>query len=952
MTEAVDRRSILPDRAAITEETIRTIVDLATELGPRRSAPLTATLNSDLDRDLGFDSLGRAELVRRLDRAFAVQLPDRLIADARTPGDLVDAILAAEPASFEPVRVQGAPAEDLRSVTPPSMAGTLIEALQYHVDAHGDRPHVALWRGDRIDEVLTYGQLHDQALRVAQGLQRIGLEPGDRVAIMLPTGMAFFVTFFGVLYAGGVPVPIYPPFRRAQVEEHIRRQAGILSNAEVGILVTERDILRVGGLLKRLVGSLRHVATTDDLSQGPRALASPSPIVAGDVALIQYTSGSTGDPKGVVLTHANLLANIRAMGAALEATSRDVFVSWLPLYHDMGLIGAWLGSLYFGARAVVMSPLTFLGDPLRWLRAIAQQRGTLSAAPNFAYELCLKSVRDIDLSALDLSCLRALVNGAEPISPATVRDFTSRFAPCGLRPGALAPVYGLAESSVGLAFPPLGRMPPIDRVDRTVLADTSFAKPAAPDHASAIEFVACGRPLANHQVRIVDRMGLELPERHQGRLQFKGPSSTGGYFRNEEKTAELFSGDWLESGDLAYIASGDVYLTGRIKDMIIRAGRNIYPHEVEAGVGALDGVRKGCVAVIASVDPATGSERLVVVAETRLRKADDLVALEQTIRGATLDIIDMPPDTVVLVAPRTVPKTSSGKIRRSAAKALFEAGTLEREQRSLWWQIVRLELTGLISTIHSLTRSALAVAYAAYWWFVLSLLAVMVWPAVMLLPRRSWRHAAVAAATRCWFRLVGIKFDVAGSLPEGAGRVVIIANHASYLDGAALSAAIPGPLTFIAKYEFANQFFAGGFLRRLGTLFVRRVDRAGSIEGAEAIVDAARIGERVAIFPEGTLLRRPGVLGFKMGAFLAAAEADAVVIPVAIRGTRNVLRGEQWFPRRGSIAVEIGDPIAPPGYDFQAVVRLRDAARSWILTHCEEVDLAGENVDLSSWDQQ
>jgi acyl-CoA synthetase (AMP-forming)/AMP-acid ligase II len=365
----------------------------------------------------------------------------------------------------------------------------------------------------------------------------------------------------------------------------------------------------------------------------------------------------------------------------------------------MGLIGAWLGSLYFGARAVIMSPLTFLADPARWLRAITQQGGTLSAAPNFAFELCLKNVRDEDMVGLDLSGVRAIVNGAEPVSPGTIRNFTDRFEQIGFRPEALEPVYGLAECSVGLAFPPLGRKPVIDRIDRSDLAETGVATPARENDSTAIEFVACGRPLANHQVRVVDELGLEIPERHQGRLQFKGPSATSGYFRDDEKTESLFSGDWLESGDLAYISGGDIYLTGRIKDMIIRAGRNIYPHEIEEFVGRLPNVRKGCVAAFASPDPRTGSERLVVLAETRLQAASELAELEKAIREATLEVLDLPPDEVVLAPPHAIPKTSSGKIRRSATRALFEANALGEQQQSLWWQIVRLEVASVFNRL-------------------------------------------------------------------------------------------------------------------------------------------------------------------------------------------------------------------------------------------------------------
>ena len=265
-----------------------------------------------------------------------------------------------------------------------------------------------------------------------------------------------------------------------------------------------------------------------------------------------------------MLTHANLLANIRAMGRATEVTSEDVFVSWLPLYHDMGLIGAWLGSLYHGCRLVIIPPLSFLARPERWLWAIHTHRGTLSASPNFGYDLCCRRLSDEVLAGLDLGSWRLAFNGAEPVSPETIAAFARRFTSFGFKPEAATPVYGLAECSVGLTFPPLGRGPLIDRVRRADLGEEGIATPADEDEA-ALQFVSCGRPLSGHQIRIVDEAGREIPDRRQGRLQFKGPSATSGYFRNPEKTQSLFQGDWLDTGDLAYSAQGEVYITGRVK---------------------------------------------------------------------------------------------------------------------------------------------------------------------------------------------------------------------------------------------------------------------------------------------------------------------------------------------------------------------------------------------------
>lgn len=263
-----------------------------------------------------------------------------------------------------------------------------------------------------------------------------------------------------------------------------------------------------------------------------------------------------------------------------------------------------------------MSPLAFLAWPERWLWAIHRFRGTMSARPNFAYELCVKRIADARLAGLDLSSWRLAFNGAEAVSADTITRFAERFAPYGFRSDAVTPVYGLAESSVGLLFPPLGRGPLIERVRREPFMLHGQALPAAADDPNPLRFVACGRPLPGHEVRIVDETGLEVGERVEGRLEFKGPSATNGYHRNPEQTERLFHGAWLDTGDRAYSARCDVFVTGRVKDIIIRGGRHIYPDEVEEAMGALSGARKGCVAAFSSADPQSGTERLIVLAET------------------------------------------------------------------------------------------------------------------------------------------------------------------------------------------------------------------------------------------------------------------------------------------------------------------------------------------------
>lgn len=919
--------------------------DVAVMLHPHRRLTLRVSLDSALDRDLGFDSLGRAELLLRLEHAFHIRLPEGLLSEAETPRNLLQAVLEAAGGGEKRRRAEVTVAALEATEATPQSAQTLIEVLEWHVQAHPDRSHIFLDDGLRTTSTITYRRLHEMATAIANGLSACGLERGQTVAVMLPTSEEYFFSFFGVLYAGGIPVPIYPPFQPAQLEDHLRRQAGILRNAEARILITQPSWQPIAALLTGQVASLKSVESTGSLARSGSAGAAVS-AHAQDTALIQYTSGSTGDPKGVVLTHANLLANIRAMGEALDASAADVFVSWLPLYHDMGLIGAWLGSLYYAAPVAILSPLHFLTRPEDWLWAIHRYRATLSGAPNFAFELCVSKIDENDLAGLDLASLRIVVNGAEAVSPGTIRDFTRRFARFGLRETAVAPAYGLAECAVGLAFPPPGRAPLIDRVQRRALGENGEAAPAAADDRTAVEFVACGRALPGHEIRILDPVGRELGDRREGRLQFRGPSATSGYFRNPMKTAQLFVDGWLDSGDLAYTVSGDVFITGRSKDMIKRAGRNIYPHEVEEAVGGIEGVRKGCVVAFGVPDPQAGTERVVIVAETDETDAGKRQLLRRRADEVVTAILEAPADDIVLAAPHTVLKTPSGKIRRAACRALYETGQLRAAHAPVWWQVVRLRASALRERVLRWREVVLAYFYAGYWWGVLGFLAGLVWPLAVILPRRRQQWRVIRAASRLFFPLSGTPLAIIGIEKIPAGGAVLVINHSSYFDNVVLGALLPRPATFVAKAELVKKFFARVFLNRLGTIFAERMDVEKGPEAAQEAVRRLHSGDLVVFFPEGTLTRMPGLLPFRTGPFLAAAEAQVPITPIAISGTRSILRGDQWFPRRGAVGVTVADPILPQGSDWSAAVAARDAARTQILRLVGEPDLAEERVEI------
>jgi acyl carrier protein len=951
-----ETNSTSADKTTLLLKLISVVMD---ELHPGSASKTAVHIDSRLDKDLGLDSLARVELLSRIEHTFDVSLADTVFAEAETPRDLLKVITASGKIQSSKIKTSAPPDHHDSSTlvfngAPPDHAKTLMDVLDWHVRHHPEHPHIRLYDDDREGEVLSYRALAEAAQCIAADLLNRGIQPGQTVAIMLPTGRDYFISFFGILIAGAIPVPIYPPARMNQLEEHLKRHVAILDNCQAAALITIPEAGRIARLLRTQIQSLNHIITSEDLNQTAARAGSPliKPVAdTHDIAFLQYTSGSTGSPKGVTLSHANLLANIKAYGQAIDIQPHDVCVSWLPLYHDMGLIGSWFGSLYFGIPLIIMSPLSFLARPQRWLNAIDRYQGTISAGPNFAYELCARRVRDADIQDLNLSSWRGAVNGAEAISPKTLKRFCDRFAACGFKRESMMPVYGLAESSVGLAFPPLGRGPIIDRINRELFTKTGQAIPIPDDELTDAlqvrEFVACGHPLPGHQIRIVDTHGVELANRQEGRLQFKGPSSTSGYYRNPEKSRELFDGEWVESGDRAYIADADIYITGRNKDVIIKGGQNIYPEELEDAIGNLSAISKNGVAVFGTMDTSTGTEKLVVVAETRHRDDDTLQSLRAQINAIATDLTGIPPDDIVLAPPRSVPKTSSGKIRRSSCQELYEKDAIGKSKSSPNWQLLRLAITGIKPAIRQGIRYALSRLYAGYFWVILSLMAVITWLTVVVLPITSWRWPMLRLLITFMRRLLGIKLTIHGSRKTLNQPSIFVANHSSYLDSIILIALFEQPISFVAKAELKRQFFARLFLKRIQAVFVERFNKKQGIEDAAQIVQQAQEGRSFLFYPEGTCQRMPGLLPFHMGAFAAAAQSNLAVVPITLRGTRTILRPDTWFPSHGSVSVFIGDPIISnkSGEEsWHETVRLRDAARDDILHRCGEPDLGHERI--------
>jgi len=391
------------------------------------------------------------------------------------------------------------------------------------------------------------------------------------------------------------------------------------------------------------------------------------------LAILQYTSGSTSDPKGVMLPHRCVTANLDGIVTGAGLTIDDVGVSWLPLYHDMGLIGLLATPMTTGMDLVLAAPQDFLAAPGRWMEWMSAFGGTATAGPNFSYVLAGRALRR--LQDLDLGRWSLALNGAEPVDPASVEGFAAAAAAHGLSRGSVFPAFGMAEATLGVTFPPRGRGLVVDSVDRRVLESDQYAAAVAPDHRDVRHLAKLGRPLSGLQVRICDRAGgSPMREREVGEIEIRGTSVTPGYYRHPEATAAALHQGWLRTGDLGYLVDGELVVCGRIKDVIILGGRNVYPQDVERAVADVTGVRAGNV-IAFGTEGKRGRESLVVVAES---KGDQLEGIRAAVRSAVYNAVGIPPEDVVLVRPGSLPKTSSGKLQRSLCRDRYFGAELER----------------------------------------------------------------------------------------------------------------------------------------------------------------------------------------------------------------------------------------------------------------------------------
>lgn len=554
---------------------------------------------------------------------------------------------------------------------------------------------------------LSFADALDLALRAAAHLRARGVGHGDRVLLVLPTGPSFLAAFYGCQVLGAIPVPVVPPASLARMDDHIARIARVATICEAKAVVVSQQLLAITGLVrsrfKEARAALSNVIFGADLLREEARVTDLAKVRPEDPAMLQFTSGSTGDPKGVILPHASLLANMYGIGRAARFNVDDVALAWLPLFHDMGLIGHFLASAAWGLPLVLIPPEVFIRRPREWLKAITRYRGSCSAAPNFAYSLCAKKIKDRDLEGIDLSSWRVAFCGAEPVNPRTITDFIGRFETYGFQPTTFFPVYGMAEMSLAATFPRPGSPPRFDRVRRDAFEHGGHAEPAGenePDGADVITWVSVGQALPDHDVRIVDASGRELGERREGEVEVRGPSMMAGYYRAPVPTAEAIRDGWLRTGDLGYLSDGDLFVTGRRKEIIIKSGKNLYPQDIEAAAAKVEGIRTGCCAAFGVSNPARGTEDLVLICETRVSDPQDRARLMSEVRTAVLEAIGATPDIVVLVEAGTVPKTSSGKIQRDLMRKRYIAGDMKSGKAGLMTK-VRLKVAETLERVRT-----------------------------------------------------------------------------------------------------------------------------------------------------------------------------------------------------------------------------------------------------------
>ncbi|MCC7237020.1 MAG: AMP-binding protein [Bryobacterales bacterium] len=808
------------EQLTIEQQVMEIVRELLLQQGKERAAA-NLKPSSQFERDLGLASLDLVELMVRCEQKLELELPDEIAEQADTPAGWAKAIQQG---------THEQSAESVYRIVPPSGviapepagARTLVDALRWHAEHTPGKTHVHLLEAG-AGRGITCSQILDAAETVARGLLAQGVERGAPVAILLPNGEEFLYAFYGVILAGAVPMPLFPPADATRLCEYMERQANLLRKSGARFLIAFEQVRSLARMLRVSVPNVTGVAQVSTLLELGRRTHRRLP-EASDTALLQFTSGSTGDPKAIPLTHANVLANIRAIGSRVSVNGRDALVSWLPLSSDLGLVGCWLFSLYYGIPLTLLSPKEFFERPDSWFWAIHDSRGTLSAAPNFAYEMCARRLPLASVEGVDLSCWRLAVNAGEAVIGETIEHFSRRFAAIGFRPEAMSPGYGLAEAGVALAL----------------------TEPDEGPRCDADGFYSVGRPLDCAEVRI-----------HNGHVQFRAVS----------QSPSLHGEDgWTDSGDLGYLSEdGRLTVTGRSKDIIVRKGRTLSPQQMEAAALQATGVRAGSAAAIGVKDLDSGSERLVVIVESIAENASEQRRVSEGVRRSVEAALGEPPDEVFVIAPGTLPKTANGKLRRGEAIQHYRQRSLGREGRpapvemaALWQRnFGALAWAGVTRWFRNATqriRFNLARAVARVGGAAIS---------------ASGRPHWTGGFARLALSLAGRRAVLEGTLP--ASGCLIVANRCGHPDPVALAACLPRRVTLAGSEALL------GVLGASESLLLHSVASTH-----EELLAAFRRGDAVVLFPDAPVGVSAARCRFRLPALRAAQEAGVPVVPLAL----------------------------------------------------------------------
>lgn len=567
------------------------------------------------------------------------------------------------------------------------MSLTIVSLLFAHAQSI---PNVVAFRYlqdlESSPKELSYKSLWQEAVAIA-GFLRSVASPGSRIMLFFPPGMAYIKAFYGCLLAGMVAVPLYPPRRNIKSD----RIFTVVQSCQSSVaLTTQSELANVQASWdgQNNLGVPFCFYATDGIARSTQDVIFCPDIESAAPAFLQYTSGSTGTPKGVIITHANIIANVTHLSLMSGGSKEDVFVNWLPLFHDLGLITAVLWPIYLGTSSTLMAPATFVRNPAMWLNAISRYRGSMCGAPNFAYDLCTSKIVDADLPGLDLSCWRVAYNAAEPVRAETLNNFSARFSVCGFNAEAFYPGYGMAEATVFITGGDSSLKPTQLNVNKKMIAEHQLELVGEED-AMAIKMVACGAALPPHDVRIVDPdTGCELASGKVGEIWFSGPSVSPGYWGLPELSDATFNqkivgqdanqNRYLKTGDLGVMWGNELFVTGRIKDLIILCGRNYYPQDIEdSATSAHLALRKGYCAAFSIVE--NDIEKLVVVAEVEREhfRTVDASEVVSAIRHRVFLDHEVNIDQVVLLKPYKIPVTSSGKIQRRQTRQLLQNQELD-----------------------------------------------------------------------------------------------------------------------------------------------------------------------------------------------------------------------------------------------------------------------------------